>query len=426
MAEPGPADDPAAAFAAAMVDAGPFERAPVLAVALSGGADSTCLLLLAAAWAQAHDGQVVALTVDHGLRAGSASEARAVGLACAARGLRHVVLPWTGPKPSRAIQERARETRHALLEAWCREAGVLHLLLGHHADDQAETIAMRAARSSGAHGLAGMAMVAERRHVRLIRPLLRARAPAIRAWLTARAEPWIEDPSNRDPRFLRTQLRQAGALAATPARDAAGRRELERMLARWLAAHATVHPEGWIEFGRAAFADLARDAADMAALALRAAAMTVSGAIHPPRRRMLDGAVGWLTGPEDAGQGRDFAGCRLLRGRETIAVLRDPSCVRGGGVPAGRSEAIWDRRFAVALPRAAPEGLDFVAAGDRTLAASAHRVALAALPAPRSLDGGPELSHVLCGRASAALVSVGSARLVFRPPRPLAGAAFAA
>jgi tRNA(Ile)-lysidine synthase len=425
----GEASDVAAAFGAAMAAVGPFERAPVLGVALSGGADSTCLMLLAERWARARGGDIVALTVDHGLRAGSAAEARAVARGCALRGVRHEILTWQGPRPSGAIQEKARVARHELLETWCREAGVLHLLFGHHADDQAETIAMRRARRSGGVGLSGMAMVAERRHVRLLRPLLALPAKRIRDWLTAQGVGWIEDPSNRDPRFLRGAMRQAMFVSPDPVSvpPEHGRMEIERGLARWFGSHAAVHPEGWVEWTRSAFLELP---GDFAVLALRAAAMTVSGAVHPPRQDALVAASAWLRA--GTGGSRDFAGCRLLRGGEAIAILRDPAGPRGQIMGAGAAETRWDRRFVLRLAPPSPVELEIVAWAAHGGAArpapgiGAGKIAAGSLPVALRLDAGADTSHVICGRRSVALVSVPSFDVVFRPPRALAGAVFAA
>src|SRR5215510_6550933 len=107
---------------------GPFERAPRLAVAVSGGADSMALALLADVWARQRGGTITALTVDHRIRSESAIEARRVGAWLAARGIAHETLVWEGPRPSGDIQAAARAARYRLLEAWCAERGYLHLL----------------------------------------------------------------------------------------------------------------------------------------------------------------------------------------------------------------------------------------------------------------------------------------------------------
>ncbi|MGE0725158.1 MAG: tRNA lysidine(34) synthetase TilS, partial [Alphaproteobacteria bacterium] len=137
-----------------MARLGPWERSPRLAVAVSGGPDSLALTLLADGWARARGGAVLALTVDHGLRPEAAAEAATVAAWLGARGIAHATLEWSGPRPMAAIQAAARAARLDLLAAACREAGILHLLLAHHRQDQAETASLRGARGSGTDGRA--------------------------------------------------------------------------------------------------------------------------------------------------------------------------------------------------------------------------------------------------------------------------------
>lgn len=135
-------------FAASIERLGPFEPNPVIAVAWSGGGDSTALLLLARDWVRTRGGRVVALHVDHGLRAESAAEAAMLEARARDWSVEFVALRWDGPKPRAGVLEAAREARYALLEAACARRAILHLLVAHNADDQAETVALRAERRS--------------------------------------------------------------------------------------------------------------------------------------------------------------------------------------------------------------------------------------------------------------------------------------
>ena len=225
-------------FAALIGAFAPFEPAPRLAIAVSGGADSLALTLLAQAWAAVQGGAVTALTVDHGLRPEATAEASQVGTWLSARGIEHRILAWRGPLPSHGIQAAARKARFRLLEEWCADAGVLHLLLAHHQDDQAETLLLRLMRGSGSDGLAGMSADVERAQCRVLRPLLPVPRARLVATLHRLGQSWIEDPSNRDHRYARARLRQgltplaeAGLtsqrLAAAAARLGRVRAELE-------------------------------------------------------------------------------------------------------------------------------------------------------------------------------------------------------
>ena len=154
-----------------------FKAPGRLLVAISGGSDSNGLLL-ALADAIAGGGfsgfSLCACTVDHGLRAQAADEARKVAALCAARGIPHVTRVWRGEKPKTGIQAAARQARYRLLADAAEEIGATCILAGHTADDQAETIAMRQSRSQpDAAGLAGMAggVLVDRR-VWVLRPFL--------------------------------------------------------------------------------------------------------------------------------------------------------------------------------------------------------------------------------------------------------------
>src|SRR5262249_18811870 len=157
-------------------------------------------------WAAGQGGRVLALIVDHGLRPEAATEAQVTASVLARHGIESLVLRWAGAKPQAGLQEAAREARYRLLREACRARGILHLLVAHHAGDQAETVAMRAARASGRDGLAGMAALVEWPEVRLLRPLLPVPRARLSATLRARGVAWIDDPSNADPRFERVRL----------------------------------------------------------------------------------------------------------------------------------------------------------------------------------------------------------------------------
>ncbi|HEU0160418.1 MAG TPA: ATP-binding protein, partial [Hyphomicrobiaceae bacterium] len=117
------------------------EPARGLALAVSGGSDSTALMLLVADWlalTRQDPRAVFVLTVDHGLRPEAASEARWVEQAAVRLSFRHAVLPWRGPKPKTGLQAAARAARYALLAEFMRAAGLSRLVTAHTADDQAE------------------------------------------------------------------------------------------------------------------------------------------------------------------------------------------------------------------------------------------------------------------------------------------------
>ncbi len=181
-----------------------------VAIAVSGGADSMALLLLARAWAAAHGGEMVALTVDHGLREAAAAEARQVAVWCHQLGVSHHIL--NAAAMGIAIKRRqadAREARYQLLSAWCAANGYPALATGHHRGDQAETLFFRLGRGSGLLGLASIAPLSQRHGISLVRPLLNIPKSQLINYLHAQSQPWLEDESNHSPRYVRNVLRRA-------------------------------------------------------------------------------------------------------------------------------------------------------------------------------------------------------------------------
>src|SRR5438105_2347195 len=194
-----------------------FKAAPALVLAVSGGPDSIALMWLAARWQRglARGPRLVAVTVDHGLRAEAAREARDVKHLARALDLEHRTMRWKGTKPKAGLPAAAREARYKLLAQAARACGATHVLTAHTRDDQAETLLMRLLRGSGIAGLAAMARQSKREGFLLARPLLKVPKSRLIATLTKAKIKFADDPTNRDPTFTRARLRELlPALAA--------------------------------------------------------------------------------------------------------------------------------------------------------------------------------------------------------------------
>ena len=176
-----------------------------LGVAVSGGPDSLALLMLAHA---AFPGDVMAATVDHGLRAESADEAVSVAAICADHSIPHETLRPATPI-SGSTQAAARVARYALLEQWRAANAINWIATGHHVDDQAETLLMRLNRGAGVAGLAGVRAM----NGQIIRPLLGWRRAELAIIVSQSGLSPIDDPSNRDPKYDRVRIRSALAQA---------------------------------------------------------------------------------------------------------------------------------------------------------------------------------------------------------------------
>ncbi len=422
----------AAEFAALMRPFEPFEPAPRIAVGVSGGADSLALTLLADQWARGRGGAVEALTVDHGLRPEAAREARMVATWLAARGIRHRVLVWEGSRPTRGLQAAARAARYRLLEGYCADEGVLHLLLAHHRDDQAETLLLRLAGGSGLDGLAGMAAAVEHAACRVLRPLLGIGRDRLVATLEAVGQAWIEDPSNQECAYARSRLRQRIAaldapqvmverLAATAARLGRRRAGLEKDVAALLGRVAMVHPGGFLRLDAALLAEAPEE---IGLRALAAVLTMIGGGDHPPRLERLERLYRRL--PDGLGGGRTLGGCRVLPRRGTVLVCREAAAVAPPMPACPGGTVAWDGRFYLALPPNAPGGLMLGALGSSRPeeAGDVPAAARPSLPALRDRGGEvvavPGLGYVREGSAG----WIAASRLRLRPTRPMTGAGF--
>src|SRR5580658_7245655 len=121
-----------------------WKAVPGIVLAVSGGPDSIALMWLAARWRRslARGPRLIAVTVDHGLRAEAAGEARNVKRLARALDLPHRTMRWTGAKPKTGLPAAARVARYGLLARAARESGATHILTAHTRDDQAETLLM--------------------------------------------------------------------------------------------------------------------------------------------------------------------------------------------------------------------------------------------------------------------------------------------
>ena len=435
-------------FAARMQRLGPFEDRPHLVVGVSGGRDSLALALLAAEWAAARDGRVTGVTVDHGLRASSGAEAAQVSEWMAQHGIPHHTLRWhdsPGPDPERlngsASEAAARSARYALLEAFCRAQAALHLLVGHHRDDQLETQAMRRARSSGAYGRAGMPAVRELPQARILRPFLDIRRARITATVRAHGQDWIEDPSNHDTRFARARMRTDPSAIPSSRPDAGmARVAAERTIAR-IAAHAVaVHPAGFATLDPALL-----DAVDRATgtRLIGNLVTCIGGQVYAPRGTQLSRLAGRLM-DGDLGGGATLGGCILRSdGRGMVRIIREQAAIEAPrSVDIARDSGrafFWDGRFHVSVPTTGRAGMTASSDAEIQLGAvgsfTARGVPLHSdSPRYETLPGAVRMAlpaiyrdgqFCICAMPFGAETGLAAAKARFAPKKPVAGAVFA-
>lgn len=338
-----------ARFSEALQQLGPFSSAPHLAVALSGGADSMALALLTYEWLQAHGGRMTALTVDHGLRAESRDEAQQVAAWMRARGIDHHLLTPVHTDASNNLQEAARQWRYDALAEYCRAQGILNCLVAHNAGDNRETAMLHLARGETADGGSGMSAARNYRGVRFLRPFLGFARADLEAYLQQNAAAWIEDPSNKNPRFARVKIRAqlAENAAANAALDtaittaASARVARDSALAKAAMRLVHIHPLGFAEMDLEGWCTLDEK---LSSQLLADCIRTISGSTQRPRAHETARLAAALHGDF---RKRTLQHCEVsLRGTH-IRIAREASRVAAPLTLSGSGEARWDQRFTI-------------------------------------------------------------------------------
>ncbi|QNT79044.1 tRNA lysidine(34) synthetase TilS [Entomobacter blattae] len=326
--------------------------APIM-VAVSGGADSLALAFLCRQWRK----NVMGLTVDHGLRSTSAEEASLTKKRLAAFGMPCEIITLSSLFPGSSLAERARTARYEVLVQSCIRYGAVDLLVAHHASDQAETVALREQANSDRAGLAGMALIRETAPVRIVRPLLDVPAERLKQRLIEENLSWVEDPSNKDLKSRRVQVRynlgknktlgKESYLLLRKARTAGQERmENEKVRARILSTQGgTLYSEGY-GFIPEGFADI---------YSLRELLRVIGGKRYAPSLK----SVSALLPLREA----TLSGVRIVKSRKKNQhgwfLLRELSAIQDvHHLLARESQSAlpflpflqWDNRFAVYLP----------------------------------------------------------------------------
>jgi tRNA(Ile)-lysidine synthase len=345
------------------------------ALAVSGGSDSTALMVLLAEWIAQRTGQgteqagrsldaFTVLTVDHRLRPESAAEAQAVARQACALGLRHAVLVWEGDKPNTGLQAAARAARYRLMADYARAHDIGLILMAHTEDDQAETLLMRLARGSGLDGLGAMAPIAplqDGESLLIARPLLCVPKTRLQASLRRRGIGWIEDPSNASPVFERVRLRAARvaleSLGLTPGMLSLSARRLRQArsaLDRWVAdvldpvaGMVEVHACGFFKIDRSRLGALPDE---IIARVLTRAIAAAGGSGEPVPLAGVEAILADLSSSDSGMQSAAWtlARARLAATPKALLIEREPG---RDALPvlvlAPGQAAIWDGRFRV-------------------------------------------------------------------------------
>ena len=178
-----------------------------VAIAISGGPDSTCLLFLLKNSSIVKNVDILALVVNHNMRPEAELECKKTILLLRQANIHYQVLSWRHDIITSNIQAKARIARYNLLCRYCQINQIRYLFLGHHSDDKAETIMLNILRGTGIKGLLGIRNIREEKKVIILRPLLNCSKQQILDYLNNNNISYIKDRSNISPKFLRAQIR---------------------------------------------------------------------------------------------------------------------------------------------------------------------------------------------------------------------------
>jgi tRNA(Ile)-lysidine synthase len=332
-----------------------------LGVAVSGGGDSIAALHVLAAG----DWDIEAVTVNHGLRPEAADEAAFVASVCKSLGVAHTILRWRRKTKTGNLQDQARTARYQLIGTWARKRGIRDVVLGHTADDQAETFLMRLARQAGIDGLCAMARSVERDGLRWWRPFLGTTRSQLRDYLKERELEWIEDPSNDDETFERVRIRKAldvlhplgldvGTLAGVVDNLQSAQYALQFAAVRFFKTYA-VQDRGDLVFEAEHLKEMPYETTRRLAVG---GLMWVSGNPYPPRETSYSGLDEALW----TGSNHTLHGCRILSDGETTRITREAKAVRDS---VSSTRSIWDDRWRLSGPHR--KGLEVRALGTEGL-----------------------------------------------------------
>jgi len=321
------------------------ENARVL-IAVSGGSDSTGLLFALHDSAQKlkrRDISLFAATIDHALRPGSDAEAQTIAKLCETLNIPHQIAKWLDEKPTTGIPAAARLARYHLLSGVASDVSATCIVTGHTLNDQQETIAMRADRSTpDSIGLSGMAdAMLFNRQIWVARPFLEVDRADIRNYLRDRNVSWVDDPTNVNDAYERARVRKALANAylieTDGGMDQAARCEISESVAAFVARYVEVLDQLVAVVDRKACQS---DPSGPRAIAILLAVM--GGRSHRPGRDAMAKLMSVLH--SDANMTLTLSRSVITFRKDSIFITRELRDLPELRLGAGQSGS-WDNRF---------------------------------------------------------------------------------
>lgn len=327
-------------------------RPSKIAVAVSGGADSMMACYMAKDFCSNHGIELHAVVVDHMLREESSIEAQYVSGFLKDQDVNVVVLKWNGDKPSSNIQAIARNERYKIISSYCKLNGIDHLITGHHADDQAETVFMRIMRGSGVDGISGIKQISKISDINILRPMLSIDKESIIAAIEEVKWAYVDDPSNKNEKFSRVQVRNflsdpkwrfmKSKLVLLSKNAGRSRDYLEQQTSFFLRDFCVISPAGTFSINLNAFLSAHEE---IALRSLCRILMHVGGSDVPTRLAQLERVYNDLL--LNSWKDRTLFGCLIRVRRGNLIVIREWDDIPPLTKLIANCEVLWDRRFII-------------------------------------------------------------------------------
>ena len=322
-----------------------------IALAVSGGSDSMALTILAKQWAKKNNIDIIAFTIDHKLRTGSAMEAKFVENYMNKNNIFHKTLIWEGKKPKTGIQQKARTERYKLLVDAINEHGTNYVLLGHHKDDEIETFIMRLEKKSGLGGLSCMApkniLLTDSGPINILRPFLEYDKNHLIHLCNEYKTQWVEDPSNKNIIFKRAKIRSLdnnsikNDFYKTILVYKKLKNSINILLKNFISEYTDFSDLGVCRFSRNQFI---KSPIFIQELFLKKIFFSIGGRIYPPKSRVIRRIIKNISceNCKNFNAGKVFFDIK----KKIITVLRQPES-NLNRITLSKGNTLWDRRFLV-------------------------------------------------------------------------------
>lgn len=324
------------------------------AIAVSGGSDSLALSVLAKLYSLENDNDFVSLIIDHKLRKESAEEARVTYKNLMQNKIKAKILTYQGEKFSSNIQKKARDLRYDLFHKYCAKNKIKFLILAHHQDDLIENFYIRLIRGSGIKGLTSLQNIFEyNKNFYLLRPLLNFNKQELLTVTKKSYSSWIEDPSNKNDKFLRVRIRKMQSKLQKEGFDPkriiktidnlnTAKDSLDFYIFKSEKKYLNFYKEGYATLKSSIFNN---EAQEVIFRVIIKAIHFISGEYYPPRSDSLKGLMKNLLAKSF--KSSTLGGCLIEKNKNIISFYREDRNVAVETLNKTKQKTNWDDRFLV-------------------------------------------------------------------------------